>query len=111
MKILEIVRQMAVRLFKGDFGNRQQVCRFAGHQHRFAFQDQLFAQSTPGCRMPAGEPDVHPEAGARWPGAGSRYQPYCPFDTLSNDSRTSSCSTPLSTSSSFLMYRHDFPVV
>ena len=48
---------------------------------------------------------------ARWPGAGSRYQPYCPFDTLSNDSRTSSCSTPLSTSSSFLMYRHDFPVV
>ena len=28
-------------------GNRQQVCRFAGHQHRFAFQDQLSPNQLP----------------------------------------------------------------
>ena len=39
----------------------------------------------------------------RGPGAGRRHQPYCPFDTRSNDSRTSSRSTPASTSSSRLM--------
>ena len=36
-------------------------------------------------------------------GAGPGHQPYCPFDTRSNESRTSSRSTPVSTSSSFLM--------
>lgn len=43
-----------------------------------------------------------PQARAAGCCAGPGHQPYCPFDTRSNESRTSSRSTPVSTSSSFL---------
>ena len=67
-----------------------------------AERDRCGRAAASDCRPPGPDQESAPFYGAD-PWLAARYQPYWPFDTRSNDSRTSSRSTSMSMSSSFLM--------